>query len=544
MNKEWKEKASLDYTFFYKNIKNATDIQKEYLFKLLKKNKDTQFGKSHRFEKIKSIKDFQKHIPIRDYEDFNPWMDDLKTGRWKVLTDENVLLFEPTGGTSSGSKLIPYTHSLKIEFQKAINVWLMNILEEMPEAMEGTNYWSISPLIQQRQKAIGGIPIGFDNDYDYLGWSKEDTDKVFVVPGEISKIRNINNFFYVTAFFLLKAKNLSFISIWNPTFLTLLTETIDNNMERLIKNINDGTLSLPENEDVSFLEYYLTQDKNRANEITQILEINYKERFIRIWAKLRIISCWADASAKYYINELNNLFNGVFIQPKGLLATEGIITVPLIEAKGAVPAYTSHFFEFLPGNDKTNPKLIHELEKNIEYSVIITTGGGLYRYELKDKIQVTGKYKGLPVIKFIGRNETLDFVGEKLDETFIVNSINKLKSQFEINYKFLLFAPEINNKTTNYSLYIECDNINDLTWEEAESTLDKILCNNYYYKYARDINQLACVKIYFIQDGLKKYTKRCVTEGQKLGDIKPMVIDKRLDWKDYFLPLHIAQIKH
>lgn len=540
MNTRWKEKAFLDYTFFYNNIKNATDIQKEYLLNLLKRNQYTKFGKSHNFEKIKSIKDFQKHIPIRDYEDFNPWMDDLKNGSQEVLSSENVLLFEPTGGTSSGSKLIPYTHSLKMEFQKAINVWLMNIVEQMPEAMEGTNYWSISPVIQQKRKATGGIPIGFDNDYDYLGWSKEETDKVFVVPDEISKIRNINNFFYVTALFLLKAKVLSFISIWNPTFLTLLTGIIDNNMERLIKDINNGTLSLPESEDVLFLAQYLTQDKNRANEITQILEMNYEDRFIRIWPKLRIISCWADASAKYYINELKSLFKGVFIQAKGLLATEGIITIPLIEAKGAVPAYTSHFFEFLPDNDKTNPKLIHDLEKGVEYSVIITTGGGLYRYELKDKIQVTGKFKGLPVIKFIGRNETLDFVGEKLDETFVVNSINQLESLFKINYKFLLFAPEINNKTTNYSLYIECDNINDLIRNEAEIVLDKILCDNYHYKYARKINQLGHVKIYFIQYGLKKYTERCVTEGQRLGDIKPMVIDKRLDWKDYFLPLHIS----
>ena len=534
MNTRWKGKAFLDYTFFYNNIKNATDIQKKYLLNLLKKNQDTKFGKSYNFEKIKSIKDFQNNVPIRDYEEINPWISDLINGKQNILTKEEILLFEPTGGTSSGSKLIPYTHSLKMEFQKAINVWLMNIVEHMPEAMEGTNYWSISPVIQQKQKVTGAIPIGFDNDYDYLGWSKEETDKVFVVPGEISKIRNINNFFYVTALFLLKAKDLSFISIWNPTFLTLLTETIDNNIDSLINDINDGTLSLPESEDVSFLAHYLTQDKNRANEITQIFEMNYEEKFIGIWPKLKIISCWADASAKYYINELNGLFKGIFIQAKGLLATEGIITIPLIEAKGAVPAYTSHFFEFLPDNDKTNPKLIHELEKNVEYSVIITTGGGLYRYELKDKIKVTGKFKGLPLIKFIGRNETLDFVGEKLDETFVVNSINQLESLFKINYKFLLFAPEINNKTTNYTLYIECDNINDLTRNEAEMALDKILCDNYHYKYAREINQLGRVKIYFIQYGLKKYTERCVSEGQKFGDIKPVVIDKRLDWRDYF----------
>ena len=58
------------------------------------------------------------------------------------------------------------------------------------------------------------------------------------------------------------------------------------------------------------------------------------------------------------------------MHPKGLIATEGIVTIPF---EGHHPlAIRSHFFEFLDRNDQ--PKLAHELEAGSEYTVVLTTG--------------------------------------------------------------------------------------------------------------------------------------------------------------------------
>ncbi len=49
------------------------------------------------------------------------------------------------------------------------------------------------------------------------------------------------------------------------------------------------------------------------------------------------------------------------------------------------------------------PQLTHELERGGLYTVVVTTRGGLYRYQLGDLIEVTGHIRGCPLIRFIGR---------------------------------------------------------------------------------------------------------------------------------------------
>ena len=61
------------------------------------------------------------------------------------------------------------------------------------------------------------------------------------------------------------------------------------------------------------------------------------------------------------------------------------------------------------------------------------------------------------------------------------------------------------------------------------------ICGNFYYKQARDINQLGRVRIYNVKNGLKKYMAKKIEDGQKLGDIKPVVVDKGAGWFAYLI---------
>ena len=60
--------------------------QEKILFELIKKCRNTVFGKRYGFENIKTIEDFQNIVPISHYKDFEPWIMYMLKGE-KNITD-------------------------------------------------------------------------------------------------------------------------------------------------------------------------------------------------------------------------------------------------------------------------------------------------------------------------------------------------------------------------------------------------------------------------------------------------------------------------
>src|SRR5205085_4734172 len=125
---------------------------------------------------------------------------------------------------------------------------------------------------------------------------------------------------------------------------------------------------------------------------------SWSEPLRRIWPRLALISCWADAAAGQFLAELRQLFPEVEIQPKGLLATEGFVSFPLTDKPGAALALRCHFFEFEELGGRC--RLAHELDRGGRYRVVVTTAGGLYRYQLGDEVEVVGFLHQCPLIRF------------------------------------------------------------------------------------------------------------------------------------------------
>jgi len=61
-----------------KDRKNALKDQQDILNQLIKVGKNTLFGKEHHFEKVNDYPSFQKAVPLRDYEQFIPYIDQIK----------------------------------------------------------------------------------------------------------------------------------------------------------------------------------------------------------------------------------------------------------------------------------------------------------------------------------------------------------------------------------------------------------------------------------------------------------------------------------
>ena len=527
--------AYKDYHYFFNHLKSAKDIQLEILKDNLQRNREKEFGRKHQFSKIKNIIDYHRNVPIRKYEDFIDYIEKIKLGESGILTRDDVLLFEPTGGSTGGSKLIPYTAHLKSEFRKSINVWLFDIFHHYPALLSGSSYWSISPHTHKPQKTPGGISIGFESDAAYLGIFGKVISRLFPVPEAVKKVKNIENFRQISSVFLLASSDLSLISVWNPTFLLLVLNYITDNTEVLLKSIFDGKIYSQYPEDISFLNSYLKKLPSRAKELEGCFNLPENEIFQNIWPQLKLISCWKEGTASQFINKLEYFFPNVFIQGKGLLATEAFITLPLFEANGCLPAYTSHFLEFRSSADGS-VYLLDELETGESYSVIVTTGGGLYRYDLGDIVRITGKYCGLPILKFDGRLQTCDLVGEKLQENFVQNVLIKALFELQLNAQFVFLAPVVRENEQFYGLFIELlDNKNRKKISVLKDNIENRLNLNFHYKYARDLNQLGPVRVFLISgDAIRYYEKRCTDEGQKSGDIKPVYLDTRTAWESFF----------
>jgi hypothetical protein len=244
------------------------------------------------------------------------------------------------------------------------------------------------------------------------------------------------------------------------------------------------------------------------------------------------------------VPDVARLFPQARIQGKGLLATEGCVSLPLLNIGGAVPALRSHFLEFLPLPTDTTaradqgtarPHLVHELEPGATYAVVLTTGGGLYRYQLHDSVQVVARHHGCPVLRFMGKLAHIsDHFGEKLNAQHVQQALDTLLPQRIAPPPFVMLACEYLPDRAAYILFIETA-ASDEQLRSLGTALEERLCTSYHYAYCRKLGQLAALRVFRIQaHAAADYLAHCQASGQRLGDIKPTVLHPGSGWLQVF----------
>ena len=411
--------------------------------------------------------------------------------------------------------------------------WVADLFRHRPALRRGRAYWSISPAFGSRalcthgRRTSAGIPIGFDNDADYLGscgrWLLK---RLLAVPADVARLTDIDQFRYRTLWHLLRTPDLTLASVWSPTFLPALLAPLEAWHDRLCFDLEQCGATL------------------RAAEVRRIFRApsSLAEKLRRLWPQLALISCWADAGSAHYLGQLRELFPGVEIQAKGLLATEGCVSFPLTGRQAAVLAVRSHFFEFQEIDSPERLRLAHELERGGRYRVVLTTAGGLYRYELRDEVEVLGFENQCPLLRFLGRSDGgCDLVGEKLTESHVREVLDRLLEAHDILSSFTLLVP-VNDRPPRYRLYIEASSpllpgegqgVRAAAFALAGS-LEAGLCENPHYAYARRLGQLAPAEIVVLdpREGAAwdRYERQCLARGMRLGNIKPRALDAWPGW--------------
>jgi hypothetical protein len=519
---------------FQRAIRNPERTQAAMLEKLLRQDAGCAYGKRWQFSRLRGPRDFQNAVPLVSYEDLAPWLRRMTDGEPDVLTSKPVLMFEKTSGSSDFAKYIPYTASLRNEFRNAIGAWMCDLYWHHPKLITGNAYWSLTPLARGKEYTRGGLPVGFESDAEYFGnGQRKLLNTLMAVPNETARISELTECLYVTLRFLLQSPSLAFVSVWSPTFLTILLDLLRLDGDRLCCDLRDGDLRPPNpisSSELEPLKKRLRADPARAELLRKILRRTGPNAAHELWPNLRMISCWADASSRLAVPAIRESFPEKPIQGKGLLATEGVVSIPICSAQGSVAAVTSHFLEFLE-NGSTTPRLLHELEVGSEYSVLLTTSGGLWRYRLGDRVRVTGFLKQTPVLEFVGREGNVsDVCGEKLSAVFVDSVLLELESERACTPGFAMLAPSF-GVTPRYVLFFH----GRIETGRFAELLDAKLRRNPHYDYCRKLGQLSPAAIFQITEGAgEAYMRRCSALGQRAGSVKETPLHRLSGWENHF----------
>jgi hypothetical protein len=279
-----------------------------------------------------------------------------------------------------------------------------------------------------------------------------------------------------------------------------MLKTLEQRYEEILQTLATGILP----DDIKS-PIPLKQNPLRAS---QLSEVGYVPD--RIWQHLKLISCWGGEACHPWIEQLSDIFPNTIIQPKGLIATEGITTIPL-GAQPDITAIRSHYYEF----ECQNTKQLHplwEIKKGNIYHLILTTGGGLYRYKTRDLVEVTGFIHKTPCLKFITRNNTIsDLVGEKISQA----QAEEICRRLPCRHRFAMIAPEKSGNQFRYVLYVD-------TGDEVQldEFFESELCGNYHYRHARNTKQLNRSTVRFIENCEQKVHNYLTSTGMQAGNIK------------------------
>ena len=488
--------------------------EERWLFDCINRNRFTAYGRRYGFDRIRNVEDYCRSVPIVSYPDIAHWIARMASGEADVLFTGLPVAFECTGGSTGGGKLIPYSEASLYDFRSALLPWLADIIVRHRLSV-GSAYWSISPATRSPVRLQSNIRVGL-SDGEYLG---REAVAVFAqlsaVPLQISTISHVPDWQVATLYWLIRRHDLELISVWSPTFFSTLLDALEQRVDELMALlVVGGTVGghdmPPDCAARDRLKTYLVSRSSSA-----------------LWPQLKLVSCWADASSKPFFDTLRARLPHAAFQGKGLLSTEGVVTVPDDDGHPLLVS-SSGFYEFqdLKGCVwRTN-----QLMDGERYEVIMTTSGGFYRYRTGDCVVYEGQVGGLPVLRFTGRLGLVsDMVGEKLTEEFVASCMSDIPG-------FRMLIPSWNPKPS-YVLVV--DKFTNNQSELLTNCMEERLSRNPQYAYARQIGQLNHLSVFRASRPLEAYLDHAVKSGARLGDVKIPSLNRDTDWLNTLMELSV-----
>ncbi|MBX9893312.1 MAG: GH3 auxin-responsive promoter family protein [Chitinophagaceae bacterium] len=333
--------------YIYNKIKKGMDTaieDQESIFKqLIKVGKSTTFGKDHQFSGVSSYADFVKNVPIRDYEQFKPYIEMVKEGRHNILWRGKPIYFAKTSGTTSGVKYIPITKdSIGNHINTARNALLCYMAQtgNYDFASGRLIFLSGSPELER----VGGIPTG-----------------------RLSGIVN----HHVPAY--LRANQL-------PSYETNCIEDWETKLDKIVAETSDKNMTLISGIPPWMQMYFDRLQEKTGKKVGELFPnfnvmVQGGVNFEPYKAKL-----FESIGRKPDVIEL-------FPASEGFFAFQDSQTEPGL----LLNTHSGIFFEFVPAGEifNENPTRLQlkDVEVGVNYALIISSNAGLWAYNIGDTVK-------------------------------------------------------------------------------------------------------------------------------------------------------------
>lgn len=326
---------------------HAADVQEKWLYRIIGQAKYTQFGKDHGFESIKTYEDFKKRVPIRDYEELKPYIQQILEGKDNVLWPGKPLYLAKTSGTTSGTKYIPISkESISNHINSAKNALLNYIYETENSAF-------------------------LDHKLIFLSGSPELDKKAGIWTGRLSGISNhhVPNY--------LKGNQL-------PSYATNCIEDWEEKLDKIIEETIEEPMSLISGIPPWVQMYF---DRLQAKTGKKIKDI-FPEFSLFVYGGVN----FEPYKAKL-LESIGKEIDSIELYP----ASEGFLAYQdKFASQGLLLLLNSGiFFEFVPTEtffDQNPVRLsIGEVEVGKNYAVIINSNAGLWGYSIGDTVKFVSK---------------------------------------------------------------------------------------------------------------------------------------------------------
>lgn len=365
--------------------KYPVEIQSVTLLALLKKAALTEWGRNYDYSSIDTVEQFQSRVPVQDYDELIPYIERLRNGETDVLWPGKIKWFAKSSGTTSAkSKFIPITgEALKNCHYRASKDVMAIYINNNPETR----------ILPGKALILGGShKINRTGDHSLFG--------------DLSAI-------------LIENTPAWFDLVRTPKKEIVLLEDFEKKLELLTKaTVKENVTSLS-----GVPSWFLTLIKH-------VLAYTGKSNLADVWPNLEVFfhggisfnpyrELYSDLirSERMHYMETYNASEGFFGIQDDLSSTDMLLMLDY-----------GIFYEFIPADKAGGPSApaytIGEVEKGVNYAIVISTNGGLWRYMIGDTITFTS----LHPYKFRITGRTRHFINAFGEEVIVDNAEKALDS--------------------------------------------------------------------------------------------------------------------
>ena len=533
---------------FEKLTEDPMSAQKKLLMELLEENKDTEYGRKYGFAEIKSIEEYQKRVPVTEYEDYAEYIERMvEGGEENLISGKKPVWYNKTSGTVGEPKKIPYTQTSRDRFNTYSLGYQSGLLyRELGEKYFGGRFLNLIRCGGSVSILPDGTPFGPLSEASLRPY----IDKwkyIYSTPAEATFAPKGTNTNYLNARYALSDRDINNINCSFTGFLLDFCRYIEKNWKLLVNDIEKGVIdeSIDLPADIrEKLTAELTPMPERAAELRAVFEEGFETPFIpKVWKNLSYVVGGASAGFARYTNEIRSRYLGMdtAFYYRGISASEGIFSVPLklaSEESALIP--DSLFYEFIPlDEENAKPVTMDKLETGKEYELIITNHSGFYRYRMKDVMLVTGFFNAVPLVEFRYRiDKTVSLMGEKTTELAL--RVAAEKTAEECGFMLVDNSVYPDTDEVRYVFIMEIDRVpSELTEKNIISCLEKNLARvNPSYGEKVQNGLIKPVKLLFAQpETYVLYKEIMLMKGNSIAQLKPVTVIGKEEQKKFFFAL-------